>query len=132
MGLSIVFEHCLSRILDKIFDSEGDLNQGKVDKGILKCCFGLLLAIAHSYAQIGTTSLQGVVTDKSRAVVPGAAAVLTNTAQGIRRAEKTNRSGEYRFGSLPPRDLQPYHRKTGFPKGGAEQPATAGKSPRHK
>ena len=86
---------------------------------ILRCACAIALVSVQGHAQIGTTSLQGVVTDRSGAVVPGVAAVLTNPAQAFHREERTDRSGEYRFGSLPPGTYNLTIEKQGFHK--AEQ-----------
>jgi Carboxypeptidase regulatory-like domain len=53
-------------------------------------------------AQTGTTSLHGVVLDKSGAVVVGAQITLLNTAQGIVRQTTSGSAGEYEFLALPP------------------------------
>jgi len=62
----------------------------------------LMLVIASTWAQTGTTSLHGVVTDKSGASVADAMVTLSNPGQGYQRDTKTNKAGEYEFVSLPP------------------------------
>ncbi len=86
---------------------------------ISRCLCGLLLALGCARGQIGTTSLQGVVTDRSGGAVPGAEVMLTNAAQGLQRSIKTNQSGEYRFVSLVPGTYSLTVEKHGFQK--AEQ-----------
>ncbi len=61
-----------------------------------------ILAAVATWAQTGTTSLHGVVTDKSGATIGDASVTLSNTAQGFQRDTKTNNAGEYEFISLPP------------------------------
>jgi hypothetical protein len=47
------------------------------------------------------TSIQGVVTDSSGAVVPGATLTLTNTLTGEKQVRVTNDAGVYNFNALP-------------------------------
>src|SRR5271156_2503417 len=61
-----------------------------------------LLAVSGAWAQAGTTSIHGVVTDKTGATVAAAHVTLTNAAQGLQRAEDTGAAGEYDFVALPP------------------------------
>ena len=48
-----------------------------------------------------TGTIRGTVTDSSGANIPGADVLVTNTATGLKRAEKTNDSGIYVFTDLP-------------------------------
>lgn len=61
-----------------------------------------LLAVTCTWAQTGTTSLRGVVTDKTGAAIVGAAVTLVNTTQGFERKTATGGAGEYEFLALPP------------------------------
>src|SRR5215469_15734528 len=47
------------------------------------------------------TSIQGVVTDPSGAVIPGATLTLTNTVTGEKQVRVTNDDGVYNFNALP-------------------------------
>ncbi len=60
------------------------------------------LAVAATWAQTGTTSLRGVVLDKSGATVVGAAVKVVNGEQGVERQVSSGENGEYQFLSLPP------------------------------
>jgi hypothetical protein len=60
------------------------------------------LAVIGSWAQTGTTSIRGTVTDKSGAAVSGAKLSLVNIEQGLHREASTNASGEYELAVLPP------------------------------
>jgi hypothetical protein len=62
--------------------------------------FVLLFFAAHARAQY-RTSIQGVVTDPSGAVVPGATLTLTNTLTGEKQVRTTNDQGVYNFNALP-------------------------------
>jgi len=60
------------------------------------------LAGAGAWAQTGTTSLRGTVTDKSGAAVSGARIVLSNPEQALNRQTTSGSEGEYEFIALPP------------------------------
>src|SRR5215472_8990849 len=65
----------------------------------------LVLALVTAggvWAQVGTTSLRGTVTDKTGAVVSNAKVSLTNAGQGLTRDMNTSNTGEYEFLALPP------------------------------
>src|ERR1700741_4203659 len=81
---------------------------------------GFLLAIsAIVFAQSGTTSLRGTVTDPSRAVVSGANVNLANLERGFTRTVTTGYSGNYEFLQLQPGVYQLTVEVAGFRK--AEQ-----------
>src|SRR5437660_5694630 len=64
---------------------------------------GFLLAIsAIVFAQSGTTSLRGTVTDPSEAAVSGAKVTLANPERGFTRTVTTGDSGSYEFLQLQP------------------------------
>lgn len=62
----------------------------------------LLLFAGVARTQTGTTSVHGVVTDKTGASISGATVALANSAQGLERQVKTTSTGEYEFVGLPP------------------------------
>ena len=70
--------------------------------GGLTTALAILFAAACGWAQTGTTSIHGVVTDKSGAVVVGARVTLLNPEQGLQRETTTGATGEYEFLALPP------------------------------
>jgi Carboxypeptidase regulatory-like domain len=62
-----------------------------------------LFVVSCTWAQTGTTSVRGTVTDKSGAAVPGAHVTLVNAALSVQRETNTNSStGEYEVLALPP------------------------------
>lgn len=63
-------------------------------------CF--LMSISGAWAQIGTTSLHGAVTDKTGAVLIGAKVTLSNPSFALERQTQTSGAGEYEFLALPP------------------------------
>ncbi len=62
----------------------------------------LALGADSVWAQSGTASISGRVTDQQGAVVPGAAVTVTNAATALTRNSVTNASGLYQFTALPP------------------------------
>lgn len=62
----------------------------------------ILLGAVSVWAQTGTTSLHGTVTDKTGAAIVGAAVTLVNATQGLERKATTSGAGEYEFLALPP------------------------------
>ncbi len=68
----------------------------------ISCAFLLFLVAATAPAQTGTTSLHGVVTDKTGATVAAAKVTLSNVDQGLSRSVETNSAGEFEFVALPP------------------------------
>ncbi len=73
-----------------------------IKRNFLISCLVILLASTAAWSQTGTSSLHGVVTDKTGAVIFGAAITLANAQQGLHRDTKSNGSGEYEFPALPP------------------------------
>src|SRR4051794_9216588 len=65
--------------------------------------FGFLLAMSMlAFAQSGTTSLRGTVTDPSSATVSGANVTLASPERGFARTVTTNSTGNYEFLQLQP------------------------------
>jgi hypothetical protein len=71
-------------------------------RNILISAVIFLFAVTCAWAQTGTTSLRGVVTDKTGATVANANVTLTNVGQALKREMTTNNAGEYEFLALPP------------------------------
>jgi len=65
---------------------------------VLMCCGGAYPAAAQQ--QTGT--LTGTVVDDSGGVVPGATAIATETATGVKRTAFANEQGVFRMAALPP------------------------------
>lgn len=53
------------------------------------------------FAQTGSATLSGRVTDQTKGLVVGARVVVTNVDTNARRETKTNGGGYYSVGSLP-------------------------------
>ena len=95
------------------------MSQKKVQKLFL---FGLCLTLSFAlicksgFAQTGRGTIQGVVRDASKAVVPGAQVVLTNTGTNVSQTGHTNEVGLYYFGALQPGPYTLNVEVTGFKK----------------
>jgi hypothetical protein len=74
-------------------------NFGKVFFAILLIC---LFVSVTGRAQTGTSSVRGVVTDKTGAAIVGAKVTVVNAAQGLHREGATDGTGAYEFPALPP------------------------------
>jgi carboxypeptidase family protein len=77
-------------------------------------CVAFLFAVTCVWAQTGTTSLRGVVSDKTGATVANARVTLVNLAQGVKRESATSNGGEYEFLALPPGTYSLLVEVTGF------------------
>src|SRR5271169_735755 len=88
-------------------------------------CFAFVLALGLGcgmvvwtpplvWAQTGTTSLRGVVSDTKDAVLPDATVTLTDKQTGYTRSVKTDGHGEYQFLQLQPSTYNVTVNATGF------------------
>src|SRR3979490_1674746 len=73
-----------------------------VKRNHLIMCFAFLALVTCAWAQTGTTSLRGTVTDKTGAAIVGASVGIVNQAQGLSRGTTTDGTGSYEFSALPP------------------------------
>ncbi len=64
-----------------------------------------LLFTPSAFAQVQSGTLTGTVTDPTGAVIPNAAIVLTNQANGSKFTSKSNGSGSFTFTGLPTGDF---------------------------
>jgi protocatechuate 3,4-dioxygenase beta subunit len=62
----------------------------------------LTLFVSYSLGQTGTSSVRGIVLDRSGAAVAGAKVTVSNNGQALQRETQTDDSGEYHFLALPP------------------------------
>ena len=60
------------------------------------------LAVVPGWAQSGTASIGGRVTDPQAGLVAGATVTLTNVATALTRTTVTNHAGQYQVSALPP------------------------------
>jgi carboxypeptidase family protein len=68
---------------------------------LVALCFSLLLFSSLSFSQTITAFLEGKVSDKSGAVIPGAQVKAVNTETGLSQSAVTNGMGGYRILHLP-------------------------------
>src|SRR6266536_3402013 len=81
------------------------MNISTVSRWIAKSCMLFVVAFfttAVAFAQVTTGSIQGVVTDPNKAVVPGVTVKITNVDTGVTREATTNDEGFYRVTNLQP------------------------------
>src|SRR5215831_20647255 len=62
----------------------------------------LALAVQSAFAQANNAAIGGVVTDTTKALIPGVTVTLTNVDTGVMDTRLTNDSGAYSFPSVPP------------------------------
>ncbi len=86
----------------------------------------LFVAIA-AYGQFGS-AVQGVVTDSTGSVVPGATVTLVNTATNASIEAQTNDDGLYRFNNLAPGTYRITASKSGFKRKLVENAAVSAES----
>jgi len=81
----------------------------------------LLASSIFAFAQSGTTSLRGTVTDSSSAAVSGATVTLARPESGFTRAATTNGTGNYEFLQLQPGTYELRVEMSGFRKAERKQ-----------
>ncbi len=81
---------------------------------VLIVLFIIMTGIA--FAQTGTTSLRGNVTDASGAAIVGVSVTISNPQTGVERVTLTGAAGEYAFPALTPGSYTLTAQKTGFQK----------------
>lgn len=69
---------------------------------IVAAAVSFLVLTVFVYAQTGTASLRGVVSDAKGAVLPGASVTVSDKQTGYARTVKTDDHGEYQFLQMPP------------------------------
>jgi hypothetical protein len=85
-----------------------------------RLALSLLLVVSLAvtgHAQTATTSLRGVVTDPTGAVMPTVAVTVAETAIGFTQTHQTNEKGEYSFQQIPPGSYQIKISASGFNQG---------------
>src|SRR2546422_1522222 len=73
-----------------------------MERNLLISLIAFLFLATSVRAQLATTSIRGVVTEKTGAAIVGAKVTLANVGQALQRAIQTGPSGEYEFLVLPP------------------------------
>jgi hypothetical protein len=62
----------------------------------------MVVGAGPAWAQSGTASVSGRVTDQQAGAVPGATVTVTNAASAVTRSVVTNQAGQYHLLALPP------------------------------
>lgn len=75
-----------------------------------------LLTASVSFAQTGSSSLRGTITDLQGRAVAGAQVTITNAQKNFTRTQNTNSDGAYVFTAIPPGTYQLEVEATGFKK----------------
>ena len=91
-------------------------NPGRRSVSLLLMLFAALALCSATFAQTGTSSVAGTVTDPQGNVVAGATVVLTNPAKNFTRTQTSNENGAYSFTSIPPDTYTVEVSATGFKK----------------
>ena len=83
---------------------------------VLFLCLALTITVLPNAAvgQSATASLRGVVTDATKAVVPGAEVVITSIGTAQQHVERTDNHGEFSFQELFVGDYRVEVRSRGF------------------
>src|SRR6476646_3226818 len=87
-----------------------------IKRNSLVCLVVLLLSISCVWAQTGTSSIVGTVTDPQGKGVSGAKLTLTNTATNAKRTALSTNTGAYVFDLITPGDYHLEVEATGFSK----------------
>ncbi len=82
--------------------------------GLFAAILLLLLSSVRILAQVSTSSITGLVTDSTGAVVPAAAIEARDESTGVTYQGSSNTDGNYVFGSLPPGTYSITITKQGF------------------
>jgi hypothetical protein len=91
--------------------------RNSIRRGVYALFFCLLMLCGSAaFAQTGTTSLRGTVTDKSGAAILGAKVVLSSPDLGVQRDTVSGATGEYQFVALFPGTYGLTIASTGFRK----------------
>ena len=70
-------------------------------------CLLLFIAITvQAFSQAPTSSVRGIVSDPSKAIVSGAKVVITNKGTRVQRTTTSNSAGEYLFTALQPGEYE--------------------------
>ena len=75
-----------------------------------------LLAASVAFAQTGSSSLRGTITDLQGRAIAGAQVTITNDQKNFSRTQSTNDDGAYTFTSIPPGTYRLDVQATGFKK----------------
>lgn len=78
------------------------MSRGLLWRNVFLFLLAVLLVPSFSWAQAGTTSLRGTITDKSEAAIAGATVTLRDVQTSVERTATSSDTGAYDFLALPP------------------------------
>lgn len=78
--------------------------------------FVFLILVATSFSQDYRGKVQGIITDESGAIIPGAKVVLHNDSTNVEVTATTNDEGRYKFDFVEPGKYSVFAEKDGFKK----------------
>ncbi len=87
-----------------------------VKRNILIFSVAFLFAVTCAWAQTGTSSIAGTITDPQGKAVPGAKVTLTNVATNAKRSTLSTNTGSYMFDLITPGDYRVEIEAKGFNK----------------
>jgi Carboxypeptidase regulatory-like domain len=83
---------------------------------LLLCAFLQFFVCQSVFAQTGTSSVRGMITDSQGRAVAGATVTLTNTERNFTRTQTSNDEGGYAFAAIPPGTYRIEAEASGFKK----------------
>jgi hypothetical protein len=93
---------------------------GRCGRGLLGILALSFMLTTSAFAQSGTSTVRGTVTDEQGRVLAGATVTLTDTDRNSNRTQTTNADGLYSFTGLPPGNYQISAEAASFKKGVVE------------
>ena len=101
------------------------LNRYAIGKFLVVLVACLVSSIV-AFAQSGTTSVRGAVTDKTGAVITAARVTVSNPALGLERSVDSSTAGDFEFVALQPGTYSLLVEASGFPQVRTQGTSTAG------
>jgi hypothetical protein len=103
-----------------------------INRNIVLASIVLMLIAATTWAQNGTSSISGTITDRQKRPVGGATIALNNPATNASRSVQSSDTGTYIFDLIPPGDYQVVAEAPGFNKNVTDNvQALVGKNTEH-
>src|SRR5712672_329128 len=96
------FKICVEKFVRQLQFSEGGSQTMRRNLIFVAVVCAVLSTSVFGYAQTGNAALGGVVTDSTKALIPGVNIVATETATGVVTSTLTNETGSYNFPVLLP------------------------------